>query len=346
MSTFILYILGVLFAGKTVFKNLFLVMNLAVFTCIASNAQIILNTDLQEDTILIGDQISLILESKHPLQTKVQFPLLQDTLTNTIAIINVSAIDTLVSDDEMMVQKQHYTITSFDSGVHIIPPFRFIIAAQGQIDTIYSRPLELTVNTLPVNLDKEIKDIKDIYNYPITLQEILMIVLLLFTLGLICVGVMYIIKKIKRKEPLFHLPEKPKIPPEVVAKRELDKLKSQKLWQQGRVKDYYSRLTEIIRTYIEDRYHILAMEQTTYEILYQFSPMGYDHSKEYEMLAELLMLADLVKFAKGQALPDENEKHLANAYIFVELTTPKEVEEESSNALPDHNEQKGEPNTI
>ena len=87
--------------------------------------------------------------------------------------------------------------------------------------------------------------------------------------------------------------------------------------------DLPSREKEIIRTYIERRFSIKAMEQTTEEILSDFRKIDTDN---YEMLRSLLNLADLVKFAKGQALPDENVTHIDNAYTFINNTKVKPVE--------------------
>jgi hypothetical protein len=88
------------------------------------------------------------------------------------------------------------------------------------------------------------------------------------------------------------------------------------------VKAFYIRLTEIIRNYIERQYRIPAMERTTDEILEAFRGVNQDDQLLDEMLGELLELADLVKFAKENPLPLENQTHLNNAYIFVQKTFP------------------------
>jgi hypothetical protein len=93
------------------------------------------------------------------------------------------------------------------------------------------------------------------------------------------------------------------------------------------VKDYYTRLTDIIRVYLEDRYEVRAMEQTTYEILSQFkdenSPIK---GKLYSSLQKTLDTSDLVKFAKYTPLADENHFVLVNAYALVEETKAEPVE--------------------
>ncbi|HWS01405.1 MAG TPA: hypothetical protein VN249_12360, partial [Prolixibacteraceae bacterium] len=94
-----------------------------------------------------------------------------------------------------------------------------------------------------------------------------------------------------------------------------------------KVKDYYTRLTDIIRTYLEERYEVPAMEQTTQEILSQFKgECSQIKGKLYTGLQNTLDTADLVKFAKYIPLPDENHYVMVHAYSLVEETKPEPVE--------------------
>jgi hypothetical protein len=96
------------------------------------------------------------------------------------------------------------------------------------------------------------------------------------------------------------------------------------LWQQNRIKEYYTELTDIIRVYIENRFLIMAMEQVTDEILGRFSCTKLIDSFMYDKLSHMLSLADMVKFAKAIPLPDENDLVLKNAYDFV-IKTKQEL---------------------
>ena len=117
--------------------------------------------------------------------------------------------------------------------------------------------------------------------------------------------------------------------------QELEKLKNEELWQHEKVKDYYTRLTDIIRIYVEDRFGIATMEQTTFEIL--TSLKGNEamiEKKSVNDLKEILELADFVKFAKLTPLPDENHRVLSTAYLFVKETTVEAVTEVPAPAEP------------
>ena len=115
----------------------------------------------------------------------------------------------------------------------------------------------------------------------------------------------------------------------------LRNLEEQKVWQQGDIKQYYSELSEIIREYIEGRYQFLALESTTDEIMDKLMRISLPDQYKNN-LQDLLMTADLVKFAKSHPLPDENKRYLDIANEFVRTTKTEEraenivVEEEQA----------------
>jgi len=132
----------------------------------------------------------------------------------------------------------------------------------------------------------------------------------------------YLRRYLKRKKDPEAFSQIPEEPAHIIAFRELDKLKEDKIWARGEVKQYYTRLTEITRQYIERQYGIPAMESTTEEILRAFDRANPEDDLLDEILRELLELADLVKFAKEDPLPVDNQTNLNNAYIFVQKTYP------------------------
>ncbi len=144
--------------------------------------------------------------------------------------------------------------------------------------------------------------------------------------GAILFLVLYSIKRKKKNLPVFSRPPKPKEPAHVVALRELDRIKEEKIWQKEKIKAYYSEITEVLRIYIEDRFEIPAMEQTTDEILTSFrNRKELLSEKSLANLSQILSLADLVKFAKYIPLPDDHNLTLVNSYFFVNDTKKEEV---------------------
>ena len=106
-------------------------------------------------------------------------------------------------------------------------------------------------------------------------------------------------------------------------KKEREKLREKKLWQSGKIKEYYTEVTDILRRYMEARFGILAMESTTDEILESLTDGGHAAAPQLNILRPVLTMADLVKFAKAQPVPAENEETLASASRFVSETIPQ-----------------------
>jgi hypothetical protein len=300
----------------------FCLINILLFFTLNSYAQnISVKAYLDSNNIKIGSQAILSLEIEKTKNLETRFPFLTDTIIKQIEIIRKFPVDTLVNKDNLLKLRQKYLITSFDSGVYLIPTFNFLAKKDSLTDTLKSSPMTLTVVSIPVDtVKKQIRDIKVPYSASITLIEIITYILYFIIAAILVLVIIYVVKRYRKNEPLIKLPEKPKEPAYVIALRELDKLKNEKLWQQDKIKQYHSDLTEIIRKYIENRFDIMALEQTSYEILNSFSNSGIITNSSFEELKYMLFLADLVKFAKAQPLPDENDLSMRNAYSFVNET--------------------------
>lgn len=288
---------------------------------------------LDSSVILIGDQVHLRVQIEYPTDFDIQFPVPDDSLTESIEILDRSKVDSILLDNNRKLIVQEYLITSFDSGQHVIPPFWFNIRYQGMIDSVPTNQLMLHVFTIP-KIDSLMGalqgpiDIKSPYETPITLKEIAPWILGgLLAFGLIFF-LLYSIKRKRNNQPIFSLPSKPKEPAHVVALRELDRIKDEKIWQQGKIKLYYSEITDVLRQYIEDRFDIPALENTSEETLAAFKyRRSLMDEKSFENLKRILTQADLVKFAKFEPLPDDNNLALVDSYFFINKTKVVEVQE-------------------
>lgn len=284
------------------------------FGLMAQEAETLIDTN----RILIGDQvrISLMLETK--AQDTVVWPEIGDTLITEIEVISRTGIDTAYDSQDISTKlyTQDLIITSFDSGYYAVPPFKYLV--NGQL--VKSNAFLLQVGSVQLDTADAIKDIKepipvdyglidwlkDYWHWVIT--TILLVVLTILLIR-------YYIKKRNEKPQLVK--EKPKEPANVIAKRKLTELEEKRLWQHNKIKEYHSELTDIIREYLELRFDMHAMEQTSDEIM---QSLRFKDLKEIEKrdLRKILLLADLVKFAKEKPIPEENEESIMLAYKFVE----------------------------
>jgi hypothetical protein len=292
----------------------------ALSTCFVLNAgaqNISVEAKLDKSTIRIGDQTSLRLVVHQPLKEKVNFPKLADTLIGKVQIVS-SKLDTVFdkNDHALATVTQSYTITSFDQGTYTIPSYG-IGSAVGVLKT---NELTLLVQTVKVDTTKAIYDIKQPIAVSYTYRDWLKDNWGWVALGLVVVMVIgaliwYLKKKPKVEKPLIK-EVKPEIPAHTVALNKLQQLRDKKLWQHDAVKQYHSELSDIIREYLEKRYVIKTQEKTTDEIFAALKHM--DIANEYRMkLNHVLILADLVKFAKEKPLPVDNELSMENALGFV-----------------------------
>ena len=267
--------------------------------------------------ILIGDQVKLHFELEHPENVKITMPAFKDTISKAIEIIKVLPAETSKKGGKIYI-KQDVLVTSFDSGYHQVAPILFPYQSGKLKDTLRTASLFLKVSTLPADTAKSIRDIKPPLSVPFSLLDYWLYIVIF--LGLVIIGfVIWLIIKLRKKEPLFGA-VKPAEPPYIIALRELDALRAEKLWQNDKAKLYYTRLTEIIRMYLEKRYEINALEMTSDEILEALKSINIEDFNNIDLLRGLFVTADLVKFAKGQPLPNENEVNLLNAYQFVNNT--------------------------
>lgn len=289
--------------------------------------QVTVRASIDTTKALVGDQLKLLFEVEKPKDLQVVFPQIPDTFSSKIEVVNRSGIDTIKlkdKDREKLVQK--LTITSFDSGLHVIPPFYFRMKDGTRLDSAASRQLAFQVHGMKIDTTKGPVDIKVPYTAPVTLKEIIPYILGIILLAAILFFIFYYIRWKRKNVPLFSKPERPAEPPHVIALRELDRIKAQKLWQQEKIKQYYSEVADTIRTYIQNRFQIQAMEQTSAETIGTFKQKkDLVDGTSLDQLQHILSLADLVKFAKYTPLADDNNQTLMNAYFFVNQTKKEEL---------------------
>ena len=294
---------------------------------------LVVSATIDNTTLPIGDQTNLTLQATSSASEQVTFPEFGNELISGIEIVDISNVQSKKLDNGRVQYSQNLTITSFEDSLFYISPLPFV---SGE-DTIWSESLMLNV-VQPFEMDSTdmaITDIKGIYKAPIWWWGVLRWVLLALAIAGVGVGGYYLISYLQSrlaKRDEDNLPIEPLRPADEVALEKLDVIREQKIWQTGQVKEYHTQLTDVVREYIARRFEVSSTEQTSDETLRALRPLLNEQRDLYEQLRKMLSLADLVKFAKWTATPDENEQSLRSAYTFVKETTIQSLEHGASEA--------------
>ena len=297
---------------------LILILFVAFFCCKASAQDVQVGARLDKSSIPIGDQTVLHLTARIPAKSVIAFPELKDSI-GKIKIVKGAKPDTVLDKNSPASETitHNYTITSFDTGVYVIPELEF----QAKSGNFKTGTVTLQVKAVLVDTTKTFYDIKQPfavnYNFWDWLKDHWKLVIGILVGILLIVGIIYYLKN--RPEAIVIKKAAPALPVDVIALNKLQELRDKKLWQQNEIKLHYIELTDILREYLEKRYHINTQEQTTAEIFAGLKNKDLP-AEARNKLKQLLTLADLVKFAKERPTPVENEQSIEDAIDFIKLT--------------------------
>lgn len=287
---------------------------------------IVVSASIDSTMLMIGDQTAMHLQVTHEATEQVQMPVFGEVLQDGIEIVDRTGIDTTKLPDGRLQLKQDLTLTSFKDSLFSIEP---IAVASGE-DTFWTDPMALNViQPFEVDSSLAITDIKDIEKAPIWWWGIIRWILALALALALAVGIYYLWQWYDKHRKPAEVPIEPELlrPADEVALEKLDEIKAAKIWKDGKVKEYQTELTDVVREYIGRRFDVHSTEKTSDETLREMKPLI--DKDLFARLKSMLQLADLVKFAKWHTTPDENEQALATAYEFVHSTTPQAVEVDS-----------------
>ena len=283
---------------------------LLLLSALRAGAQEIVSAGVSRDTILIGDQIEWTSEMQVPRGMSVRIDSMSGYVVPGVELIGDFVIDTVDRGRDFSRVQTRATITSFDSGSYVLPPLVvYVYRGEDAVDTLRLPEVPLEVTTIPIDTTTyEMYDIRPQFRYPVTFAEILPWVAGALVLAAVITAVCMVVARRRKSRPLFGKPT-PQDPPHIVALRDLDRIRGEKLWQTGNQKQYYTEITDTLRVYIEKRFGVKTIERTSGEILVDLSTKDIQPS-DFESLKDLFGTADLVKFAKTfmQELEADAEK--------------------------------------
>lgn len=306
----------------------------------ASAGNTIIKAKMDSAVLLMGKKTAIHLEIVQNKGEHGRFLNEEAKMLNEFVEVSARPVaDTVDLGNNRIQINRDIIIQSFDSGMYVIPEMEYVVGN----DTFASN--SLTLKVIPVKVDslttfsgyKPIEVVPFVFSdlFPEFLVDYWWAVLLIV---LILVGALYVyFKWIKQGAIPFVKPAKPEIPPYDEAIMKLSQLKSERLWESGNEKEYFTRLTDILRRYLDRRFAINAMEMTTGQIMQVLRKNEETHAVN-DQLSKILEMADFVKFAKMRPLPEDNEVAYNRAVNFVTETKPVEVVTEEGDENSDKSE--------
>ena len=274
------------------------------------------STDVQ-----VGKPFTLNLSLKVPYGWFVEWnDFTTDTLSEQLDIIKRSDVERTADADSNVIVKQQLTLMTFDTGQVQVPPIALKYARTFDDPNrlkAYTDPIDLYSTTIAVDTTLAYKPIVEPIAAPVQMKEVFPWILAVLLLALAAFGIWYWRKHRKTKvDADGNIVRGPVIPPYDKAVGDLETLRQQKLWQSGKVKEYYSSLTDIAREYIEGQFGVNAVEMTTDDILEEIKPLHFSQ-ETYDKLKDTMEVADLVKFAKYSSSNLESENAMNSMTEFV-----------------------------
>ena len=284
-----------------------------------SQGRIDVESQVDRSAINIGDVITYNVVVTHDKDVQL------DDLPLATNLGAFEIRDYLVHDpfeqEGQIVEKIDYLISTFDTGEYIIPAIniQYRLPKDSLIHSIKTEPISIMVESLNPDEEGEIRDIKAPLAPDADYTRLVMIGGLILLLLLLAIFGFVYIKRRREGKSLFPQRAEPPRPAHLVAVEALDNLMARDLLEQNKVKEFYIELSEIVRTYINGRYFIDALEMTTMELIEQMKIENIDHDP-VEKNQEILELADLVKFAKYKPLEKVSLRAVKMAREMIEIT--------------------------
>ena len=302
----------------------FIFLIVLIASVIHVSAQVSVEARIDSIEMFVGQQVHVTLTANAQENAKIEFPQFKPTqyITPGVEVLASKELDKRDLDNGFVARSMEYTLTSFDDTLYYLPPM--VVKIDGK--AYKSKSLALKVLTIEVDTTHvdQFFGPKDVQDNPFLWSEwrlpfwlsVLMLVLLALSY--------YLYLRLRDNKPIIKTIRIVKrLLPHQKAMKEIEQIKADKMVTSENSKEYYTKLTDTLRKYIEERYGFNAMEMTSSEIIEKL--MASQDESALSELRHLFLTADLVKFAKYSTLINENDANLVNAIEFINQTKQENV---------------------
>lgn len=296
----------------------------AAFSTSSLLAQVTVEARIDSLQMLVGEQTGITLDVSCDAKANVEMPVLQrgQQLAPGVELVEMTAADTTKLDDGRRMQvSRKYIVTAWDSSFYYIPPMKVRVNGKDyETKNLALKVYTLDVDTVHVD---QFFGPKDVMNAPFSWDDWKPVIWCFILFLLLCGCIGYLVHALRTGKPLIRIiRRKRKEPAHKVALNEIERIKTERTWAQEDSKEYYTQLTDTLRTYIQERYGFSAMEMTSGEIIERLTQENDEEA--LAELRELFQTADLVKFAKWTTLINENDANLMTALEYINQTKQEE----------------------
>lgn len=301
-----------------------LIVSLQLLFVSPLKAQVTVEARIDSLQMLVGQQTGITVNVSCDAKSVIEMPVLQkgQEMAPGVELVEMTAADTTQLDDGRRIQvSRKYIVTAWDSSFYYIPPMK--VRVDNKEYTTKNLALKVyTVDVDTVHVDQFFGP-KDVMNAPFSWDDWKPVIWSFVLLLLLCACAGYLTYILCTGKPLVRIiRRKRKEPAHKVALSEIERIKTERTWAQEDSKEYYTQLTDTLRTYIQERYAFNAMEMTSGEIIERLTQENNDEA--LNELRELFQTADLVKFAKWTTLINENDANLMTALEYINQTKQEE----------------------
>ena len=315
-------------------KKTILLIVAAVMT-VSAQAQVTVEAVIDSIEMLIGEQVHVTVTATMKEGAKSEFPVFKPTqeLIPGVEVLNSTELGAKGKENGFIDRSVVYTLTSFDDTLYYLPPF--VVKVDGK--PYESKSLALKVVGVEVDTlhTENFFGPKDVQDNPFQWSDWSLLFWLSVVLLVLMAVVYYLYLRLRDNKPIItRIRIVKRLLPHQKAMKEIEQIKADKMQNSENAKEYYTKLTDTLRKYIEDRYGFNAMEMTSSEIIDRLEKaLAGDVQAAETMKAELrqlFMTADLVKFAKYSTMINENDANLVSAIDFINQTKLENVPTEET----------------
>lgn len=297
-----------------------ILFTILIVSTLLAMAQASVQATIDPIEMLIGEQAQVTLTVQGADDAQVVWPQMkprQMVVPGVEVIASHTGISSQSGNTSDTGKSMTITLTSFDGNLYHLPPF--VVKVNGKevkSNELALKVVEMEVDTTNLNAFFGPKDVQDNpfqwsdWNMPFWMSVLVLV--------LLAVGYWLYLRLRDNKPIITHIKIVRRLLPHQKAMREIEQIKADKMVTSENQKEYYTKLTDTLRKYIEERYGFSAMEMTSSEIIERLMSQGDQQS--LDELRQLFTTADLVKFAKYSTMINENDSNLVSAIDFINQT--------------------------